>query len=187
MYDLIDDHWYLPAERVISPHCSPRDDPNAISLLVIHNISLPEGEFGAPYIDDLFMGVLDCKKEPSFHDLEGVCVSAHILIRRTGKVTQYVPFDQKAWHAGVSKWQSKEDCNQFSIGIEMEGADIIPYTEEQYAALVTLTISLLKKYPQISIENIVGHCDIAPGRKTDPGIAFAWMYYQHALSQAMIS
>ncbi|WP_462157364.1 1,6-anhydro-N-acetylmuramyl-L-alanine amidase AmpD [Pseudoalteromonas sp. GB56] len=145
-----------------------------VSLLVIHCISLPEGHFGTPYIDDLFCGRLNCDAHPSFASLDGVRVSAHCLIDRQGKVRQYVPFDKRAWHAGVSNFMGRERCNDFSIGIELEGTDKSDYTDKQYRALAHLTQALIKKYPQINQQRIVGHSDIAPGRKTDPGEGFDW-------------
>ncbi|MEO2267161.1 1,6-anhydro-N-acetylmuramyl-L-alanine amidase AmpD [Pseudoalteromonas sp. YIC-656] len=148
-----------------------------VSLLVIHCISLPEGHFGTPYIDDLFCGRLNCDAHPSFASLEGVRVSAHCLIDRQGKVRQYVPFDKRAWHAGVSSYSGRERCNDFSIGIELEGTDKLPYTEQQYLALAKLTQALMEMYPKITKERIVGHSDIAPGRKTDPGEGFDWQHF----------
>ncbi|TPH16188.1 1,6-anhydro-N-acetylmuramyl-L-alanine amidase AmpD [Litorilituus lipolyticus] len=175
--------WLTNAEQCISPHFTPRDKDVVIDLLVIHNISLPAGKFGGPYITDLFMGNIDVQVHPSFCDLAGVRVSAHCLIRRDGSVIQYVSFDDKAWHAGVSCFNNKERCNDFSIGIELEGADNIDYCQAQYQQLANITASLMKSYPAICKDNIVGHCDIAPGRKTDPGEAFDWEYFHRQLAQ----
>ncbi len=123
------------------------------------------------------MGTLDCDAHPTFSDLEGVKVSAHCVIRRDGSITQYVPFIDRAWHAGLSEWQGRTRCNDFAIGIEMEGTDTMPYTEAQYASLVKTTRWLQQHYPKLTNDRIVGHNDIAPGRKTDPGAAFDWQYY----------
>lgn len=165
-----------------SPHADDRPDDSAIDLLVIHGISLPAGEFGGPWITELFLGTLDCQAHPDFDLLQGLRVSAHCLIRRDGQIIQYVPFNKRAWHAGQSSWQGRERCNDFSIGIELEGTDNTPYTEQQYKQLVSLTKTLQSKYPAITDQRIVGHEHIAPGRKTDPGEAFRWDYYRQLLS-----
>ena len=169
-------------ERCPSPHFDQRESytPNEIDLLVIHNISLPAKQFGGPYITDLFLGQLDPSAHKSFEEIYQLSVSAHCLIRRDGKIIQYVSFNDRAWHAGVSSYKARKKCNDFSIGIEVEGADDIPYTEEQYQCLSQLTILLKKHYPFI-INNIIGHSDIAPGRKTDPGEAFDWQYFNSLL------
>lgn len=174
--------WLEQAEKCISPHYDQREhcDSAEISLLVIHNISLPEKQFGGQYISDLFLGKLDPKAHPSFEEIYQLRVSAHCLIRRDGQIIQYVSFNDRAWHAGVSSYQGKEKCNDFSIGIELEGADDIPYTDEQYQQLSQLTLSLITAYPLIT-DNITGHSDIAPGRKTDPGDAFDWQKYQQMI------
>jgi len=160
-----------------STHCDERPAHTDISLLVIHNISLPAGQFDTPYVDDLFMGCIDCDAEQGFADLKGLRVSAHCFIKRSGEIIQYVPFLKRAWHAGVSEFQSQQQCNDFSIGIELEGTDTTPYTQAQYNALHSITRLLIKAYPAITAERIVGHCDIAPGRKTDPGKSFDWQYF----------
>ncbi|TMP36668.1 1,6-anhydro-N-acetylmuramyl-L-alanine amidase AmpD [Pseudoalteromonas rubra] len=160
-----------------SPHYNERPAECQPSLLVIHCISLPEGEYGGDYIDNLFMGTLDCQAHPSFESLRGVRVSAHCLIRRDGTVVQYVPFDKRAWHAGVSEFAGQANCNDFSIGIELEGTDRSAYTEAQYLALANLTVWLQQRLPKLTKERIVGHSDIAPGRKSDPGVAFNWDKY----------
>jgi N-acetyl-anhydromuramoyl-L-alanine amidase len=175
----INQGWLKQAEKCKSPHYDQREfcDITEISLLVVHNISLPAKQFGGNYINDLFLGQLDPKAHPSFEDIYQLRVSAHCLIRRDGQIIQYVSFNERAWHAGVSSYQGKQKCNDFSIGIELEGADDIPYTDEQYQQLSQLTLSLISVYPLIE-GNITGHCDIAPGRKTDPGDAFDWQKYQ---------
>ena len=157
--------------------CSHFDERPAqcdISLLVIHNISLPAGQFNTPYVDDLFMGCIDCNAHSSFSDLEGLKVSAHCFIKRCGEVIQYVPFEKRAWHAGRSCFAGQQNCNDFSIGIELEGTDTINYTDAQYQSLAALAQAIMQCYPKITASNIVGHCDIAPGRKTDPGASFNW-------------
>ncbi|RCU49903.1 1,6-anhydro-N-acetylmuramyl-L-alanine amidase AmpD [Corallincola holothuriorum] len=161
----------------ISPHHDERPAGENISLLVIHNISLPPGQFGGAYIDDLFMGRLDPQADPFFQHIAGLRVSAHCLIRRDGEAVHYVPFDKRAWHAGVSSFAGRERCNDFSIGIELEGTDTVAYEKSQYRALVMLTQEIMARYPMITRERIVGHSDIAPGRKTDPGQAFDWDYF----------
>jgi AmpD protein len=175
--------WLNQVEHLPSPHFSSRELNEEISLLVIHNISLPEGQFGTNYISDLFLGQLDCNAHASFHDLKGIEVSAHCLIRRDGCVIQYVSFNDKAWHAGVSTFHKRERCNDYSIGIELEGTDDISYTAAQYQQLIALTLCLQDQFPAIIIDNVVGHCDIAPIRKTDPGPVFDWQYFRQCLTE----
>lgn len=172
--------WLQGVKRVPSPHFNERPNHETPSLLVIHNISLPPGEFGGPWIDALFTGNLDPEAHPYFADIAQLRVSAHCLIRRDGEIVQYVPFDLRAWHAGVSSYHGREACNDFSIGIELEGTDILPYTDAQYQALQALTKLLIAHYPAIA-NHITGHSDIAPLRKTDPGPAFDWVRFQDAL------
>lgn len=160
-----------------SPFYNERPKETEINLLVIHCISLPEGLFGTPYIRDLFTGKLDCCADSSFDCLKGLEVSAHCVIRRDGTVEQYVPFHKRAWHAGVSSFEGQEGCNDFSIGIELEGTDCSEYTGLQYQALVNVTQQIQIKYPAITLPRIVGHSDVAPGRKTDPGSGFDWEKY----------
>ena len=143
-------------------------------LLVIHGISLPPREFGGPWIDALFSNRLPAEPHPFFAELQGVRVSSHFLIRRTGELVQYVACSQRAWHAGLSSYQGRSRCNDFSIGIELEGCDDLPYSDAQYWQLSALIQQLLRAYPSLSAEHLVGHSDIAPGRKTDPGPAFDW-------------
>jgi AmpD protein len=178
---LLQQGWLAGARQCISPHFNPRPN-NEVSLLVIHNISLPAGYFGLPHIDGLFQGCLDIDADDSFAELAGLQVSAHFLIRRDGEVVQYVSCDDRAWHAGVSEFKGRKGCNDFAIGIELEGTDSSGYTDEQYQQLMLLTLELMAQYPMIKVNNIVGHCDIAPGRKTDPGLSFDWSRYQQAIA-----
>ncbi|MCX8048722.1 MAG: 1,6-anhydro-N-acetylmuramyl-L-alanine amidase AmpD [Methylohalobius sp.] len=174
--------WLKPCRKLISPNQDER--PNGeISLLVIHAISLPPGEFGGQYIDQLFTNRLDSKAHPYFAEIAELKVSAHLLIDRQGRLTQYVPFHRRAWHAGVSSFQGRERCNDFSIGIELEGTETIPFTDAQYRILAAVTILLLAKYSELSQERIVGHSDIAPGRKTDPGPSFDWKRLYQSLQR----
>lgn len=167
---------YLP-----SPNCDARPEPVEISLLVVHGISLPPGEFGGQWIDDLFCNRLDPAQHPYFATIAQQKVSAHFLIRRTGELVQYVPLFLRAWHAGMSSFAGRERCNDFSIGIELEGADDQAYTDAQYATLAALSEGLLRAFPALTADRIVGHSDIAPGRKTDPGPAFDWPRYRQLL------
>ena len=176
---MIKDHWLVAARRVPSTHFNERPEGESPRLLVVHNISLPPGEFGGPYIDQLFTGTLRAQDHPYFAQIVGLRVAAHCLIRREGEIVQYVPFDKRAWHAGQSLYKGIENCNDFSIGIELEGTDELPYTDQQYRALTDITQSLIEAYG-LAAENITGHSDIAPGRKTDPGPSFDWDYY-HSL------
>lgn len=168
------------AKHVPSPHFDERTFED-VSLLVVHNISLPPNKFGGPYINDLFLGKLDPSIDPYFEDIYQLRVSAHCLIRRDGEIIQYVPFDKRAWHAGVSNYNGRKKCNDFSIGIELEGADHIPYETIQYQRFAELTKLLKNRFNDIG-DNIVGHCDIAPGRKTDPGESFNWDKYRSLLA-----
>ena len=173
---------YHNATLLPSPHCDARPDGAVVNMLVIHNISLPPSQFGTSGIRDLFMGELDPTAHPFYQEIAGLRVSAHCVIYRTGNVEQFVPFNERAWHAGLSTFQGKSRCNDFSIGIELEGTDTLAYTNEQYAALTELTEFIVKHYPDITLGRIVGHDDIAPGRKTDPGQAFDWARYRKSLT-----
>ena len=173
----------MPARQLHSPNQSVREPEENISLLVIHNISLPPGKFGEGYVDDLFCNCLDSTAHPFFAEISHLRVSAHLLIERDGKVTQYVPFNCKAWHAGESCFSGRERCNDFSIGIELEGTDDSEFTSEQYAVLTQITAAIMAAYPDITPERIVGHSDIAPGRKTDPGEFFDWQRYRTSLGE----
>ena len=151
-----------------------RPNETDITLIVIHGISLPPGKFGKNYIDQLFCNQLNPDEHPYFKEISGLKVSSHLLIRRDGELVQYVPLQKRAWHAGVSSYEGRANCNDFSIGIEMEGADNTPYTDTQYQILSILIKSLIKEYPALNEKTIAGHCDIASGRKTDPGEVFDW-------------
>jgi AmpD protein len=168
------DGWLQGARRVRSPNHDARPDGTAIDLLVVHGISLPPGEFGGPAIERLFTNRLDPQAHPYFMGIAGLKVSAHLLIRRDGEVVQFVPFGARAWHAGASEFRGRSRCNDFSIGVELEGTDEVPYTARQYARLATVARVLMRAYPAITRARLVGHSDIAPGRKTDPGLAFDW-------------
>lgn len=160
-------------EYVPSPNCDPRP-PGGIELLVIHNISLPPGQFGGDGVRRLFTNTLDIDAHPYYRTIAELKVSAHFFVRREGQVVQFVSCLDRAWHAGLSRWQGRERCNDFSVGIELEGTDESPYTDAQYEALHVLTMALRAAYP---ICGIAGHSDIAPQRKTDPGPGFDWMRY----------
>lgn len=177
----ITDGWLDGVRRVISPHFDQRPEQSDISLLVIHYISLPPEQFGGGYVDAFFQGKLDPKIHPYFKEIYQIRVSAHCLIERDGRVTQYVSFNERAWHAGVSSFEGREKCNDFSIGIELEGSDKQQFTEEQYRELAALTKRIMAAYPQVTKQRIVGHCDIAPERKIDPGRYFDWNYYLNLL------
>ncbi|GLS89374.1 N-acetyl-anhydromuranmyl-L-alanine amidase [Psychromonas marina] len=168
---------YKDAEQKCSPYFNHRPEGVQISLLVIHCISLPEGVYGGKQVEQLFTGCLDCNEHETFADLNGLEVSAHCVIRRDGHVEQYVPFVKRAWHAGVSRFNNVEACNDYSIGIELEGTDKSEYTQAQYMALAKLTDYLIYHYPQLTKQRITGHSDIAPGRKNDPGECFDWQHY----------
>lgn len=163
-----------PAQQVVSPNWDERPDDADISLLVVHGISLPPGEFGGDYIEQFFTNSLDPSAHPFFEEIKDLQVSSHLLIKRDGTIIQFVPFSRRAWHAGESCHEGRQRCNDYSIGIELEGTDDIPYTDQQYQVLNEVITVLREHYPQITESNIVGHCDIAPQRKTDPGPAFEW-------------
>ena len=167
-------HVLDSATFIASPNCDARPDPEDISLVVLHCISLPPGEFGQDFITALFCNQLDPSVHPYFADIYQLQVSAHLLVRRDGSVVQYVPFDQRAWHAGVSSYQGRDRCNEFSIGIELEGIEHIPYTEAQYTQLAEILPQLFACYPKLSAQTLTSHSAIAPTRKTDPGPLFDW-------------
>jgi len=174
----IDQGWLSTARVLASPNVDLRPDESDISLLVIHNISLPPGQFGGGHVAELFTNTLDPNAHPYFAEIADFKVSAHLLIDREGVVTQFVPFDQRAWHAGVSEFDGRGACNDFSIGIELEGTDTEPYTDLQYQRLAAITQCLIAEYTALTSERVVGHSDIAPDRKTDPGPAFDWARFK---------
>jgi AmpD protein len=171
------------ARQVLSPHCDARPAGTVPELLVVHGISLPPGEFGGPWIDRLFTGTLPPEAHPYFREIAAGRVSAHALVRRDGAIVQYVPFGERAWHAGTSQYRGRSACNDFSVGVELEGTDDTPYSESQYQQLAALAAALLASYASLSAEAIVGHSDIAPGRKTDPGAAFDWPLFRALLRE----
>lgn len=170
----IDDGWLWPARRLPSPNCDARPQGCCIDLAVIHGISLPPRRYGGGAIDALFTNALDPNSHEYFRAIAALRVSAHLLIRRDGDMMQYVPFDLRAWHAGESEFEGRRACNDFSVGIELEGCDEDPYEAIQYERLADVLHQLMIRYPGITPARIVGHCHIAPGRKTDPGPQFEW-------------
>lgn len=177
----IDNSFFLEKAKIcLSPNSSDRKS-NEVSLLVIHNISLPPGNYGGDHIEKFFTNQLDHEEHPYFQDIANLKVSSHLLIKRDGSITQFVPFNKKAWHAGISTFRGREDCNEFSIGIELEGTDESKYEKEQYESLISVTKELMSFFPDIKKDTIVGHSDIAPDRKTDPGKSFDWNYFRSNL------
>lgn len=178
--------WLAGVRRRVSPNHDARSPSAVIDTLVVHGITLPPGQFGHDHVAALFTNTLDTSAHASLAELADVRVSAHAVIERTGHVTQYVAFDRRAWHAGVSAYDGRERVNDFAVGIELEGTDECPYTPWQYRALAAVTGALLTRYPALTSQRIVGHSDIAPGRKTDPGPAFDWAWFSRALETACI-
>lgn len=177
-----DSGWIGGVNRVPSPNCDARPPGCELDLIVVHGISLPPGEFGGPWIDRLFANELPADRHPYFATVCNLRVSAHVLISRRGELTQYVAFTDRAWHAGESTHRGREWCNDFSVGIELEGADDIPYARAQYRALAELIGALRRTWPSLGEAEVVGHCDIAPGRKTDPGPSFDWTRLERLLT-----
>ena len=169
--------WLEQARILLSPNCDERPADAVIDLVVIHGISLPPRHYGGPYIDQLFTNRLDTAEHPYFLGMEQLKVSSHLLVDREGNITQYVPFNLRAWHAGDSEFNGRKTCNDFSIGIEFEGCDEEPYEKIQYEIVAELLKILQSNWPEINNDRIVAHADIAPGRKTDPGPAFDWPYF----------
>jgi|TARA_B100001964_G_C14140960_1_gene557407 AmpD protein len=190
----ISDHYFKEALQITSPNWDDRygqpDGPSggalAVGLIVIHNISLPAGHFGGRFVEDLFCNTLTADSHPDFSDLMELRVSSHLLIRRAGELVQFVPFHKRAWHAGASTYDGMDNCNDFSIGIELEGTDHCPYNPVQYRLLVDVCMSLIAAYDKLNEDNIVGHSDIAPGRKTDPGVCFDWDLFRHLLRDSQL-
>lgn len=179
-FDLGEDGWARGAVHTPSPNFDVRADGTTVSLLVIHNISLPPGQFGGSAIEELFCNRLDCDAHPYFDQLRSLRVSSHFLIRRDGEVVQFVSGNDRAWHAGLSNFCGRERCNDFSIGIELEGTDFEPFDPRQYESLTSLTNALCDRYP---LSDVAGHEHIAPGRKTDPGPFFDWSHFRKSLIQ----
>lgn len=181
----IDDHWLASARRVPSPNANARPD-GEVSAVVLHGISLPPGEFGGDAIERLFTNSLNPQEHPAFAGIASLRVSAHLLIRRNGECIQFVPFDRRAWHAGKSRWldggRLRENLNDFSIGIELEGTDEYPYRDAQYRTLAAVLRALVADYPAIDQQRLTSHAHIAPLRKTDPGSAFDWAYLRQCLN-----
>ena len=175
------DSWLPGARRAPSPNCDERPASEVVSLIVIHAISLPPGEFGGDGIERLFTNRLDPAAHPYYAQIHALRVSAHFLVRRDGEVVQFVPCAKRAWHAGVSRWRGRERCNDFSIGIELEGCDNRPFDAVQYQVLAQLILALRRSYPGA---DIAGHSDVAPGRKTDPGPCFDWALLDRLLQRA---
>ena len=169
------------AGRQKGPYNDDRHGAQAVSLIVIHNITLPASHFGGQFVDELFCNRLAIDSHPDFVELVELKVSAHLLIRRGGELVQFVPFHRRAWHAGLSSYNGEENCNDFSIGIELEGTDNYPYNPVQYRVLCSVCRSLIEEYENLNYDNIVGHSDIAPGRKTDPGPSFDWDLFRRLL------
>jgi len=174
--------WLPGVEHVVSPNADDRPAETVVDLLVIHSISLPPGQYGERHIDDLFLNRLDPAAHPYFAGIADLRVSSHLLVRRDGTVTQFVALDRRAWHAGESNYCGRQRCNDFSIGIELEGCDEDPFTDAQYQRLGELTQAVVQRLPTIDTRHIVGHADIAPDRKTDPGPCFDWVRYRSLLA-----
>jgi len=176
-------YWLDAVKHTPSPNFDARPTDCSIDLLVIHNISLPPGVFEGDDVEAFFLNQLHHSKHPFFEEIRELKVSSHLFIRRDGSAQQFVDLDNRAWHAGQSTWQGKERCNDFSIGIELEGTDDHTFTDAQYKTLIQLTLQIQQQYPDITNDRIVGHSDIAPDRKTDPGPHFDWSRYRQGLSQ----
>ena len=172
-----------PAEQSPSPNQDDRPEGCEPELIIIHSISLPPGEFGGPFVEQFFTNRLDSAAHPYFAGISGLKVSSHLFIRRDGSLIQFVPFSRRAWHAGTSCYRDREDCNDYSIGIELEGEDETAYTDIQYKILVKTICALQAMYPTLCARRIAGHCDVAPTRKSDPGPAFDWLRLYDGLSQ----
>jgi N-acetyl-anhydromuramoyl-L-alanine amidase len=180
----IDSGLLCDAKFIMSPNCDARPAGIETSLIVVHGISMPPGQFGGPWIERLFTNTLPPEEHEYFARIGPLRVSSHLVIARDGELTQYVKFTDRAWHAGVSSYEGREACNDFSVGVELEGTDEVPYAPEQYLALARVIAALCTAYPSLSPERVVGHSDIAPGRKTDPGPAFDWPHARHLISTA---
>jgi AmpD protein len=171
--------------QIDSPNHDARPAGVEADLIVVHGISLPPGEFGGPWIDRLFTNSLPADEHPYFAEVNSLRVSSHVVVSRDGAVTQYVGFTERAWHAGRSIYRGREACNDFSVGVELEGTDTLPYEPTQYAVLAKVVAALCAAYPRLSPDALVGHSDIAPGRKTDPGPAFDWPHARRLIIEAV--
>jgi AmpD protein len=174
-----------PARQCLSPNRDARPDGATLDMVVLHGISLPPGEFGGGEIEALFLNQLDWDAHPYFAEIKNREVSAHLLVRRDGELVQFVPFTERAWHAGQSCFRGRSRCNDFSIGIELEGTDDSPYDARQYQVLAAVLQAVSKAYPDLSPREIAGHCDVSPGRKIDPGPAFDWLHLYDALGDSL--
>jgi len=172
------------ARQIASPNHDARPPGVTTDLIVVHGISLPPGDFGGSWIERLFTNTLPLDAHPYFAEIGALRVSSHLVITRDGRLTQYVSFNDRAWHSGVSSYEGREACNDFSIGVELEGADTVPYEAAQYQSLAEIVVALCKAYPGLSPDRMVGHSDIAPGRKTDPGPAFDWQRARRCITTA---
>lgn len=182
---MIENGWWSKAKKLPSPNYDQRPDVE-IDALVIHNISLPPNQYGTGQVQRFFQNQLDYSEHSYFESLRDIRVSAHVFIERDGDATQFVSFNERAWHAGKSVLSGASDCNNFSIGVELEGCDDEAYSDAQYESLLKLTQALMLAYPSISVDRIVGHSDIAPGRKSDPGAAFDWQRYSKSINQTSL-
>jgi len=180
----LDTGLMLGATQIASPNCDSRPSGIETDLIVVHGISLPPGEFGGPWIDRLFTNTLPPDEHPYFAEVCSLRVSSHLAVRRDGAVTQYVKFTDRAWHAGPSVYRGREACNDFSVGVELEGSDTLPYELAQYHALAQVVAALCAAYPRLSPARLVGHSDVAPGRKTDPGPSFDWPLARRLIAAA---
>tara|TARA_B100000900_G_scaffold29880_1_gene22745 strand:- start:1534 stop:2073 length:540 start_codon:yes stop_codon:yes gene_type:complete len=177
----IENHIFKNIKFLQSPNFNQRPKNSIISLIVIHSISLPPNVYGNEYVEDFFMNKLKISDHDYFDEIKDLKVSSHIYIKRTGEIIQFVPFNMRAWHAGDSSYRGVNDCNNYSIGIELEGADDDNFSNNQYEKLIQISKLIIKNYPQINKDKIVGHSEISPGRKTDPGYKFEWNRYLNAL------
>jgi N-acetyl-anhydromuramoyl-L-alanine amidase len=177
--------WLTGVRRVLSPNCDSRPEGVKPDLIVVHGISLPPGEFGGPWVDRLFTNALPASVHPYFATIADLRVSAHVLVQRDGTPVQYVPFHMRAWHSGASSHRGRDACNDFAVGIEMEGTDDTPYEPAQYRTLAALIRSLELAYPSLHGCDVVGHCDVSPGRKSDPGPAFDWPLLRQLLGREL--
>ena len=177
----IENHIFKESQIYNSPNFNERPDESDIRLIIIHCISLPPDQYGGDFVKDFFLNNLDTKKHEYFNEIKDLRVSPHIFIKRNGEVLQFVPFNKRAWHAGKSIFRGVPDCNDYSIGIELEGSEDDFFSKEQYSSLIIATKAIIETYPLINKENIIGHSDISPGRKTDPGRVFEWNTYLESL------